>query len=90
MITSVIELQKENGSKVYLSNFTNTITGAGMTANAALTDSINAKYNPSIKDSSTGYIPFLYNHAQGTVKLLATTVEEVGSIFAQTVDVAAE
>lgn len=90
MITSVIELQKEDGSKVYLSNFTNTITGAGMTTNAALTDSINAKYNPSIKDSSTGYIPFLYNHAQGTVKLLATTVEEVGSIFAQTVDVAAE
>lgn len=81
MITSVIELNNAEGKKVYLSNFTNSITGAGIDTKATLTDTAVAKYNKTIKDSKTGYIPFIYDHADGRIKILATSTDELRTIF---------
>jgi hypothetical protein len=81
MITSVIELSGTGNDKAYLSAFTGSITGAGMSSTVELVNGTKASYSTSIKDSATGYIPFIYSHEKGMVKILATSAEQIPNIF---------
>lgn len=78
MTKDILEL--DNGQvKVYVSPYNKSLTGAGLDKSFKIGET-SLKYG-NLKDSATGYMPFMVNGAYGNVKISAVSSDDLNSLF---------
>lgn len=78
MTKDILEL--DNGQvKVYVSPYNKSLTGAGLDKSFKIGETI-LKYG-NLKDSATGYMPFMVNGNYGNVKISAVSSDELNNLF---------
>lgn len=78
MTRDILEL--DNGQvKVYVSPYNKSLTGAGLDKSFKIGET-NLKYG-NLKDSATGYMPFMVNGDYGNVKISAVSSDDLNSLF---------
>ena len=78
MTRDILEL--DNGQvKVYVSPYNKSLTGAGLDKSFKIGE-ISLKYG-NLKDSATGYMPFMVNGDYGNVKISAVSSDDLNSLF---------
>lgn len=78
MTRDILEL--DNGQvKVYVSPYNKSLTGAGLDKSFKIGET-SLKYG-NLKDSATGYMPFMVNGDYGNVKISAVSSDDLNSLF---------
>lgn len=78
MTRDILEL--DNGQvKVYVSPYNKSLTGAGLDKSFKIGET-SLKYG-NLKDSATGYMPFMVNGNYGNVKISAVSSDDLNSLF---------
>lgn len=78
MTKDILEL--DNGQvKVYVSPYNKSLTGAGLDKSFKIGET-SLKYG-NLKDSATGYMPFMVNGNYGNVKISAVSSDDLNSLF---------
>lgn len=78
MTKDILEL--DNGQvKVYVSPYNKSLTGAGLDKSFKIGET-SLKYG-NLKDSATGYMPFMVNGDYGNVKISAVSSDDLNSLF---------
>lgn len=78
MTRDILEL--DNGQvKVYVSPYNKSLTGAGLDKSFKIGET-SLKYG-NLKDSTTGYMPFMVNGDYGNVKISAVSSDDLNSLF---------
>ena len=78
MTRDILEL--DNGQvKVYVSPYNKSLTGAGLDKSFKIGET-SLKYG-NLKDSTTGYMPFMVNGNYGNVKISAVSSDDLNSLF---------
>lgn len=78
MTKDILEL--DNGQvKVYVSPYNKNLTGAGLDKSFKIGET-SLKYG-NLKDSATGYMPFMVNGNYGNVKISAVSSDDLNSLF---------
>lgn len=78
MTKDILEL--DNGQvKVYVSPYNQSLTGAGLDKSFKIGET-SLKYG-NLKDSATGYMPFMVNDNYGNVKISAVSSDDLNSLF---------
>lgn len=78
MTKDILEL--DNGQvKVYVSPYNKSLTGAGLDKSLKIGET-SLKYG-NLKDSATGYMPFMVNGNYGNVKISAVSSDDLNSLF---------
>lgn len=78
MTKDILEL--DNGQvKVYVSPYNQSLTGAGLDKSFKIGET-SLKYG-NLKDSATGYMPFMVNGNYGNVKISAVSSDDLNSLF---------
>lgn len=68
-----------NGTKVYVSPYNTSLTGSGLDKSMKIGE-VTLKYG-DLKDSATGYMPFVVNNDYGDVKVSAQSSDVLNSLF---------
>lgn len=78
MTKDILEL--DNGQvKIYVSPYNKSLTGAGLDKSFKIGET-SLKYG-NLKDSATGYMPFIVNGNYGNVKISAVSSDDLNSLF---------
>lgn len=78
MTKDILEL--DNGQvKIYVSPYNKSLTGAGLDKSFKIGET-SLKYG-NLKDSATGYMPFMVNGNYGNVKISAVSSDDLNSLF---------
>lgn len=78
MTKDILEL--DNGQvKVYVSPYNKSLTGAGLDKSFKIGET-SLKYG-NLKDSATGYMPFMVNGNYGNIKISAVSSDDLNSLF---------
>ena len=78
MTKDILEL--DNGQvKIYVSPYNKSLTGAGLDKSFKIGET-SLKYG-NLKDSATGYMPFMVNGNYGNVKISAISSDDLNSLF---------
>lgn len=78
MTKDILEL--DNGQvKIYVSPYNKSLTGAGLDKSFKIGET-SLKYG-NLKDSTTGYMPFMVNGNYGNVKISAVSSDDLNSLF---------
>ena len=78
MTKDILELDKGQ-VKVYVSPYNKSLTGAGLDKSFKIGET-SLKYG-NLKDSATGYMPFMVNGNYGNVKISAVSSDDLNSLF---------